>query len=423
MSRIAASRPHILFVNEFYWPDVCASSAVLSDHVPRLAALRPDWRISVLTGDRAWDRPEVTWPAREEHRGIEVHRVPRGAVRRTLLSRGLGFVRFHRAAIRRGRRIDRPDLVVASTAPPLGARIGRAIARHHRSRLIYRVLDLYPDCAEVLGVIRRGGWIARLWRAVDTACMRESAAIVTIGRRMAERIVATRGLESARVAYIPDGFDPGRLGGAAPDDFRREHGLGDRFLVQYAGNMGLSHPFETILEAVRLLAHEPDIAFQFIGAGPGRTRIEAAVAEGKLPVQILDYQAAERLGDVLTAADVGLIVQEASVFDMALPYKVYGILAAGRPGVFVGSAESEIAEWYRAARCGVQVDQGDAEGLARAIRRLKSSPEEAREMGRRGRGLLDERFTSRAAVTRWANLIEHVLGDRDSPPAVTGRRA
>jgi len=403
--------PHVLFLNEFYWPDVCASSAVLSDHLPKLAALRPGWRITVLAGDRAWDRPEVTWPPRERRNGIEIVRVPRGPVRRTLAGRGLGFARFHRAAMKAGRRVERPDVVIASTAPPLGGRIGAAVARLHAARLIYRVLDLYPDCAAALGVIRAGGPVERIWRRADARIMRQADAVVAISRRIAERIGRTRQIDAARLSFIHDGFDARRVPPAEPNRFRDECGLTGRFVVQYAGNMGLSHPFETILAAARLLAGDSSIAFQFIGAGPERTRVETQLADPSLRgVDLRGYQPAERLAEVLDTADVALITQEPAMFDLALPYKIYALLAAGRPCVFLGDRRSEIAEWLREDDCGVQIEQGDAEGLAAAIRALRDDRERRTEMGRRARALFEQRFRSETAVGRWAELIERVLG-------------
>lgn len=411
MTRLARTR--VLFINEFYYPDVCASSAVLTDHLPKLAALRPDWQIVVLAGDRAWDRPDVRWPAHETHAGVDVHRVPRGAVRRTLVGRARGFWQFHRAAIRTGRTLPRVDVVVASTAPPLGGRIGRAVARRHGARLIYKVLDLYPECAAALGVISPRGLIDRAWSAADSAVMREADAVVTISERMRRHVLDTRGIPADNVRHIADGFDPDRLAFDGANRFRTEHGLQDKFVVQYAGNMGLSHPFETILGAVRALASDAGIAFQFIGAGPGRERLAAALAAERLPVQLLDYQPAERLGEVLAAADVALITQDARMADLALPYKVYGLLAAATPAIFVGDEKSEIVEWYQRAECGLHVRQGDVDGLVAAIRGLKSDASRTTTMGGRARQLLNERFHSSRAVEAWAELVEEVLARRD----------
>lgn len=401
-------QPHVLFVNEFYWPDICASAAVLTDHLPELARLRPDWRFSVLAGDRAWDRAEQRWPARERHGAIDVFRAPRGAVRRSLPGRAWGFARFHRAAIQLGRSLDRVDIVVASTAPPLGGRIGRAIARAHGAALVYKVLDLYPDCAESLGVLRRGGAVARAWRRVDTALMRDAAAVVVISQRMAERVVATRGVDATRVHHIADGIDPARVVPRDAGTLRKQWGLSDRFVVQYAGNMGLSHPFDTILAAAERLAAFPDVVFQFVGAGPGRRLITEAAARLGPSIRIFDMLPADQLGDLLGVADVCLVSQHPALFDQALPHKAYAALAAGRPLVFVGDRRSEVADWLSRHDCGSQVDPGDVDGLATALLSWKDERDRA-AAGQRGQAFIRSGLTHAHAAAHWRAVLESIL--------------
>lgn len=411
----------LLVLNEFFFPDVCASSAVLTDHLPRIAALRPDWRITVLTGNRAWDRPDVTWPARDRLGSIDIVRVDRPAVGRTLWRRGVGFAGFHLGVMRAGRRLPRPDVIMASTAPPLGGRLGLKLARHFGCPLIYKVLDLYPDCAVALGVLSRRSPIAALWRRADTAGMRAAAAVVPISAGIARRIEVTRGLPPGRVRLIYDGFDPKRVRPLPPGAgaFRAECGLSDAFVVQYAGNMGLSHPFETILDAARRLtgggasaARGRRIVFQFIGAGPGRAVIEREKAERPDCIQLLDYQPAERLCEVLAAADVALISQAEGMAELSLPFKLYGILAAGRPCVFVGPRESEIVSLFEETGCGVHVNQGDATVMTAALERLIGDPDLRAEMSCRARAVFEQRFTSDRAAEVWVALIEEVCESR-----------
>jgi glycosyltransferase involved in cell wall biosynthesis len=125
-------------------------------------------------------------------------------------------------------------------------------------------------------------------------------------------------------------------------------------------------------------------------------------------MQLLDYQPAEQLAEVLSAADAALISQAEGMAELSLPYKFYGILAAGRPLIFVGPRESEIVRYTAEAGCGLHVEQGDAAGLAAALRRLADDPDARREMGRRARELFEARFTSDRAATAWTELIEQV---------------
>ena len=405
----------ILFLNEFYHPDICASAVVAADHLTQIARLRPDYRITVIAGNRAWNDPSITYPETDECDGIRIIRVKRPALRRNnLLRRAMGFAAFQRGAVKAAGRLDRVDLVIATTAPPQGAKIAAKIAARRRCPYIYKVLDLYPDLAACLGKIARDSLLYRRWLGMDTKLMNEAARVVTIGQGITDRLVATRHIESGKLLTIHDGFDPERLGLPAasderrpeqPNTFRQEHNPDGRFVVQYAGNMGLSHPFDAILKACRSLAEE-EIQFQFIGDGPQRPHIEAQLPAG---ARLIDFQPADRLGEVLGAADVCLISQHDDMHDKALPYKVYGIFAAAKPAVFIGNAKSEIAQWLKEADAGLHVEQDRPDDLADAIRTLKADPARARSMGRAARRLLDEKLHSRFAAQRWATLIDEVV--------------
>ena len=167
---------------------------------------------------------------------------------------------------------------------------------------------------------------------------------------------------------LHDGFDPARVGERSPDEYRRKYNPDGRFVIQYAGNMGLSHPFETIIAAAQELRRDSSVRFQFVGDGPQRAIAESAIRG----TQFIDYQPEESLGDMLAMSDVCLISQHDNLFDLALPYKIYSSLAARRPVIFLGNETSEVATLLRKHNAGIRVAQGDVVGLVQAIRRLQN---------------------------------------------------
>jgi len=420
-----AHRRHIVYINEFFHPDICASAAVLTEQLPRLAAARPDWRITVIAGDRAWDHPDVKYPAADEYRGLAICRVPRSPVpagRRGLGGRLAGFLEFGRAVLRAGKSLGPVDLVIGTTAPPHGGRIARRLSERLGCPFIYRVLDVYPDVAAALGRVSAWNPAHRLWLASDTRTMAEAAAVVTVTEPMTRRLVSTRALPAQKVVTLHDGFDPQRVTPRAPEEYRRKYNPDDRFIVQYAGNMGLSHPFDTLIAAAERLSRDDRILFQFVGDGPQRTVAEAALRGA---AQFLDYQPAESLGDLLAMSDICLISQHERLFDLALPYKIYSSLAARRPVILIGSSGSEVATWLRSRGGGLCVAQGDVEGLVNAIRRIQSESHSTDpETIARLRPGLPPDLQADAVTGRWIEIIERVLGPKPSPqPTPRGSRS
>ena len=70
---------------------------------------------------------------------------------------------------------------------------------------------------------------------------------------------------------------------------------------------------------------------------------------------------------------------------IVVPGKLYGVMASGRPALFVGPEHCESADTIRQADCGLTVRLGDVDGLVEALDRLAAEPRDRAAMGERGR--------------------------------------
>jgi glycosyltransferase involved in cell wall biosynthesis len=91
-----------------------------------------------------------------------------------------------------------------------------------------------------------------------------------------------------------------------------------------------------------------------------------------------------------------------------VPSKFYGILAAGRPVVFIGDPDGELARIIRATGSGVVVGTGEGAELASAIRRLQRDDGERQAMSLAARQLMDDRYTVNRGVAIWAEILGRV---------------
>jgi glycosyltransferase involved in cell wall biosynthesis len=197
---------------------------------------------------------------------------------------------------------------------------------------------------------------------------------------------------------------------AADNPLRREWGLDDKFIVCYSGNMGRAHEFDTILGAAQILAGKAgSIEFLFIGGGAQRRMVEDEVRRSGLAnVQFRPYQDRAGLSFSLGVGDVHLVSQRPEVEGYVFPSKLYGILAAGRPLVFIGDPEGEISVLVEREGIGVAVRQGDAAGLADQLLRLAGDAVLREAMGARARALLCERYDKRVAFKAWLELLREL---------------
>jgi glycosyltransferase involved in cell wall biosynthesis len=92
---------------------------------------------------------------------------------------------------------------------------------------------------------------------------------------------------------------------------------------------------------------------------------------------------------------VHLISLGAPFVGVSVPGKLYGIMAAGRPALFVGPSACETADTIRDAACGLVVDPASGSApqrIADALRSWCADPASARAIGDRGRDAFQRQY-------------------------------
>ena len=407
----------IIFVNRYFYPDHSATSQMLSDLAFFLAGAGHE--VCVVTSRQRYDDAGANLLPQQQVDGVEVHRVRTTRFGRdNLVGRALDYATFYLAAGWRLWRIARAgDVVVAKTDPPLISVVAAMVARWRGAKLVNWVQDVFPEVAVALGVRAISGPQAGLLRRLRNAAFRSAAANVVLGERMAG-VVARAGAPNyreqarshkSRIHVIPNWADMEAIRpvAAADNPLRGEWGLTDKFVACYSGNMGRVHEFGTILDAAgRLAASANSIRFLFIGGGAQRQTVEDEVRRrGLSNVQFRPYQDRAGLSFSLCVGDVHLVSQRPEVEGYVFPSKLYGILAAGRPVVFIGDPQGEISLLVEREKIGVAVRQGDAAGLADQLIRIASNALLREGMGERARRLLCERFDKAVAFKAWLGLL------------------
>ncbi|MBL9170486.1 MAG: glycosyltransferase family 4 protein [Verrucomicrobiales bacterium] len=407
----------LLFVNRVYPPQSGATGQLLADLAESLPA--GGWHARVLASRTV---PDLS--VQERRNAVVISRASSLSLSRSsLFKRMLSYLSLYPAFLLCALRAPRSEILVTLTDPPLLLLLGPLLKWTKRCRLIHWAQDLYPEVAEELGVLSPNSLPARTLRWASTWALRRHNLIVAVGSCMKERLLA-RGIPSEQIVVIPNwNLSSAEVPAAGTSDesssedsgFRKERGWNDRFVVMYSGNFGLAHPFEAIVDAAKKLDSTGSRAlFVFVGEGAGLAGVKEAL-RGASNVQWLPYQPIEKLGASLRAADVHLASMHERTLGLVVPSKVYGIIAAERPCVFLGPAQSEVARLISENGCGVVLPSGDAPGLARVIQQLADDPVRVSEM-RRAAAALGPRVSRDAAVAAWQAVLEQVVGEPRMKP-------
>lgn len=397
----------IIFINRFFSPDHSATSQMVSDLAFYLA--ERGHAVDVITSRQRYDAPHARLDAKEQVNGVEVHRVWTSRFGRGFLpGRAVDYLTFYlSAAWGLFRLAEADDLVVAKTDPPLISVVAGWVAGLRGARLVNWLQDLFPEVAGALGIRLARGATGRVIASLRDRSLHRAAMNVAIGEGMRERLVEL-GVDASRVRVVHNWSDDARIRPlpAGPSPMRHEWGLDGKFVVGYSGNLGRAHEYETLLAAADRLRDQDDVVFLFIGGGASMDGLRVEAEErGIGNLMFRPYQPAERLAESLAVPDVHLVVLRPEMEGLIVPSKFYGIAAAGRPTLFVGSLGGEIAGLLAAGEAGVSVAQGDGAGLARAVLRLRDEPELRDRMGASARRLCERRFSRRAALELWEQVL------------------
>jgi glycosyltransferase involved in cell wall biosynthesis len=410
----AASGPipgkRLLFINQYYWPDHASTAQHLSDLVELLAAR--GYECHVLCASSRYQPGEPRPPAHEVHDGVCVHRVTATSLgRRGTWARMTDYLSFYAGAVVRALLLPRFDAVITLTTPPIIGLIGAVLRWLKGSVHIYWSMDLHPDASLALGSMQAGKLWVRALSSLSRFVYRRADHVVALGPYMADRI-ALKQVAAGRITTIPvwssrDEIYPIPRGA---NSLRKALGLNNAFVAMYSGNLGLAHSFDEFLEAARRLDGKSDIIFLFVGGGPRLGEVEAAKERHKLAnVRVLDSVPRTQLHMSLSAADVHLISMRPEMAGIVVPGKLYGIMAAGRPALFVGPEHCETADTIRLAGCGLTIAPEDPGGLTAALVHLASDPSLVRRMGERGRSAFLAAYERRLCCNRWADLVGELV--------------
>ncbi|BDG06318.1 glycosyltransferase family 4 protein [Anaeromyxobacter oryzae] len=400
----------VLVVTPQYAPDFGPSAPIYTALCEDLHAMGCD--VTVATAfphyagaERRWEGPRGLFVSREQN-GVKVtrsyvYRVPRSSTWGRLLYHASFNVFATIAALR----ATKPDVVLAD-APSLWSGLPLFVhAIFPRVPFIYTVHDIYPDVLIRLGVVRDGVLASAIDR-VERFFYARSAKVSVLTPGFKENLVRKR-VPPDKIAVIPACVDVDFVRPLPADnEVRREMGLEGRFVVLYAGNIGMSQDLDTLLDAARLLAGDPRVVFVLVGEGPRKAELEARVrADGLGNVRFSPFLPRERVPLLYATADVALVSLKREIVTESVPSKTYTIMASGRPIVATVDPRTEVGSLLEQARCGLCVDPGDARALADAILRLERDDALRADMGARGRAFVVENYSRQVASRSYLELI------------------
>lgn len=240
--------------------------------------------------------------------------------------------------------------VLFVSVPPMGYLLNLVLP--HRFSMV--IWDIYPETLKITGMTESHP-VYRIWSRLNRRSFKKAYRLFTISDVMADALAKYVERDRLMVQPIWSMFQGNERIPVEHNRFIEEHQLRGRFIVQYSGNIGLTHNVELLLDIAELLKDNNTILFQIIGRGPREPYIRCQVeARALANVQMLPFQSDEMFPYSLSAADLGVVMLNERVSQGSVPSKAFNLMAQAIPSLYVAASKSQLARYaekFGHARC------------------------------------------------------------------------
>lgn len=266
--------------------------------------------------------------------------------------------------------------------------------------IFFWVQDLWPESLFATGAVRSSvviSLVETLVRFIYSHCDR----ILVQSRSFIDAIVKT-GVDGAKLEYFPNSAEA--IFDGTPDAAvsLRHIVFPKGFRVMFAGNIGVSQDFETILSAAKLLREYRSIHWIIVGDGRKLpwVRQQLKIRELEDTVHLLGRHPLVLMPAFYARADFMLVtLKKDPIFALTVPAKVQSYLACSRP--IIAALDGEGARIVEEAGAGLACPAEQPELLAKTVLRAYNMTVEDRErMGLNGRIYFEKNFESNMLLDR-----------------------
>ncbi|HUU27434.1 MAG TPA: glycosyltransferase family 4 protein [archaeon] len=405
----------ILMLTQYFYPEVGATQTRiyefaknLIDHGHRVTVITevPNHPIGIIH-EQYQGRLFIL----EELDGIRIIRVWVWArQKKNFLNRILFYLSYMVMSFFAGMYFKGKYNIIFATSPPLFVGVsGYLLSIFRRGKFVLDVRDLWPAAATALGELSNKR-IVRLAEKIERILYKNADSIVAVTRGFCD-FINRKGGERSKIHYIPNGTVEDLFKPMPPDlELKASLGLEGKFIVTFAGTLGIAQGLWSIIHAAKLLRQYEDIALLFIGDGPVKNNLIELAQELKLKNTFFHPQVPiTNITPYLNISDVLLVsLKNDMIFDTFIPSKMFDFMACGKPIIL--SVNGEAKRIFEEAEAGIYVHPEDFYDLSDAIITLYENPELCRRCGANGRRYVIKNFSRRKQAQKLEKVFQRLLG-------------
>jgi len=405
----------ILLISQYFPPEVAAGANRTYEHAKHWVQLGAD--VTVVTCFPNYPTGNIP----EKYKGMKYHEEEIDGIKvirtftyatpnKGFFRRIIGYFSFmFSSVIQSYNKIGKQDIIIASSPPYTVGISGMVLGKLKKTPFVFEVRDLWPESIIQLGQVKNK-FLIKILEYIELMMYRSASLIIGISDPFVD-FISAKGIEKEKIKIIKNGVNLDLFQPRALDlELKKSLGLESKFVISYFGTFGLAQGLVTILETAERLKNNSDIQFLLIGNGADREKLLNFKDKFNLEnVTILKPIPKEELVSYYSISDLMLVpLRNLTLFNSALPSKMFEIMAMGKP--IVHTVDGEARRLLEKEGIGRYVEAENPDKLAESILKITNDSEWLSSAAVKGRNLVENKFNRDELASEYLRILMAGIG-------------
>jgi glycosyltransferase involved in cell wall biosynthesis len=383
----------VYIFSEIYYPDLTSSGYFITEIAEHLALNN---NVTVITTGKITDSKSSVL------NGVNIIRLKTPVFNKfNLWKRMLAFLEICFLFYRQARKleIDEDCHVITLTNPALFIPFITYLKNKIKFKLTILVHDVFPEILVATNVLSSNNPIYLVLFKIFNKSYHKSDQIIVCGRDM--RILFESKLKNynGTIKFIPNWADGNLIYPIKKDNPVLYE---NKLIFQFAGNIGRAQGIPNLIDAIKNI-NSSQFEFHFYGKGAYLNYILQSNNENIFYKGIFKRKDSNKY---LNLCDIAIVTLEKNMLGLGVPSKTYNILCAGKPILYIGDIDSEIAIMIKENNIGYIAEAGNLDNIINGIKWfLNLSNKEMKSIQVNCRNLILDKYLKEKVLRQYSEII------------------
>ncbi len=376
----------ILFLSHYFTPEVNAPAKRTFEHAKIFAEQGHD--IIVITNfpnhpsGKIFDGYKNKWVDISSKDKIKIIRVYTFLTpNKAFIRRSLNFIIFMVLSIYQGFKIDKVDVILATSPQMLCGFAGMILSKIKKIRFVLEIRDIWPESISSVNLLSSKSPIYFFLKFLEKRMVKSADLTVTVTSGIQSYI---KKMKHNKIKLITNGI-------MVSNYLKIKKKINKPLTFAYVGTIGLAHNIDIVIEAAEFYQNNNNIRFLIIGDGAEQKKIFNK-AKNLNNVETSPLLFGEDLNKQLEKSDIGLVtLMNKALWKDALPSKIFEFLILEKP-VILSMPHGKTSNMIEKNQCGLTSDPEDFNSFIHSINKYLLNPEIIHSHGVNGRNLVIKNF-------------------------------